>query len=194
MEWTDFFACWCKSRKTKSNFNYFWVDGVKSECDHLIHETLKSAEWVWIELVFCRLTVMQYFLVRPTSYSICLTFKCQFTAVLLVKPLAVAGRILWNRVCSSLPPGICLGVFLKLDHYISLNFGMMPENFLPPKIGKMGQKSPKIGFFEFKEKFKTVYILYWKFLFAERLRGWLRGLRGTQCSSSDWDDSQNPLS
>ena len=30
---------------------------------------------------------------RPTLYSIFLTFKCQFIAVLLARPLAVARRI-----------------------------------------------------------------------------------------------------
>ena len=108
---------------------------------------------------------------RPALYSISLTFKWQFTAVLLVRPMAVAGRILWNRVCPSFPPDVCVGVLLKLDHYISLNFGMVPEilkklcittrfhrkTFFVPKIGKMGQKLPKLGFFEFKEKFKTIY-------------------------------------
>ena len=73
------------------------------------------------------LTVMQQFLVRPTLYSISLTSKCQFTAVLLVRPLVVAGRILTNGVFPSLPPDICPGVFLKSDHQISLSFGMMPE-------------------------------------------------------------------
>ena len=50
-EWIDgmnwFFACWCKFRKAKSNFNDFWVDVVKIGCGHLVHETLKSAEWVY---------------------------------------------------------------------------------------------------------------------------------------------------
>ena len=74
--------------------------------------------WIslWIELIFCMLIVMQYFLVRPTLYSISLTSKYQFTSVLLARPLAVAGRIPWNRVCPSLPPEICLDVFLELDH------------------------------------------------------------------------------
>ena len=71
---------------------------------------------LWIELIFCVLTVMQSFLAWRTSYSMSLIFKCQFTAVVLVKPLTVAGRILWNRVCPSFPPDICLGVFLELDH------------------------------------------------------------------------------
>ena len=74
--------------------------------------------WIslWIELIFCMLIVMQYFLVRPTLYSISLTSKYQFTSVLLARPQAVAGRIPWSRVCPSLPPEICLDVFLELDH------------------------------------------------------------------------------
>ena len=51
---------------------------------------------------------------RSNIISISLTFKCQLTAVLLVRPLT--GRMLWYSVCPFLPPGICLGVFLKLDH------------------------------------------------------------------------------
>ena len=34
------------------------------------------------------------------------------------------------------------------------------KTFFAPKFGEMDQKSPKIGFLEFKEKFKTVFILY----------------------------------
>ena len=33
-------------------------------------------------------------LVKPTSYSISLTFNCQFAAAVLVRHLAVAGRVL----------------------------------------------------------------------------------------------------
>ena len=71
--------------------------------------------WIslWIELIFCMLTVMQLFLVRPILYSISLTFKFQFAAVLLARPVAVAERIPWNRVGPSLPPDISLGVFLE---------------------------------------------------------------------------------
>ena len=47
-----------------------------------------------MELIFCMVTVMQQLLARSTLYPVSLTFKCQFTAVLLVKPLAVAGRAL----------------------------------------------------------------------------------------------------
>ena len=61
-------------------------------------------------------------MVRTTSYSVALTFKYQFTAVLLLRPLVVAGRILWYRFCPSFPPDICLGVSLDLDHQISLSW------------------------------------------------------------------------
>ena len=41
--WNElFFACWWKSRKTKSQFNDFWVGVVKNRCTHVVHETLKS--------------------------------------------------------------------------------------------------------------------------------------------------------
>ena len=33
-----------KFRKAKSYFSDFWVGLVKNGCDHLVHETLKSAE------------------------------------------------------------------------------------------------------------------------------------------------------
>ena len=63
--------------------------------------------------LLCLLTVMQYFLFRLTLCSISLTFKCQSTRVVLVGTLAVARRVLWNRVC----PFCCLfGYFLELNH------------------------------------------------------------------------------
>ena len=69
-------------------------------------------------------------MVRPTPYSLSFTFKCQSTAVVLVRPLVVAGRILWSRVCTSFHPPICLGVFLELDHEILLNSGMVLETLM----------------------------------------------------------------
>ena len=68
---------------------------------------------LWIELIFCMLTVMQYFLIRPILYSISLTFKCQFLADLLVRPLAVAERILWEGL-SMLASGHLSGCFLEI--------------------------------------------------------------------------------
>ena len=121
-EWIDginwLFACWWKFRKTKSYFDDFKKGMVKNRCNHLVHETLKSDEWVYeIKLIFCMLADFDaIILVRSTSYSISLTFNCQSTSVVLVRPLAVAGRTLWNRVCPSFPLDICLCVFLELDH------------------------------------------------------------------------------
>ena len=50
-------------------------------------------------------------MVRPTSYSISLTSKCQSAAVVLVGHLAVAGRIPWNRVCLPFHPAVCFFFF-----------------------------------------------------------------------------------
>ena len=49
LSWWDelIFACWCIFRKAKSNFNDFWVGMIKIGRGHLVHETLKSAEWVY---------------------------------------------------------------------------------------------------------------------------------------------------
>ena len=118
-EWVDgmnwFFACCCKFRKAKSNFNDFWVDvwPVAIGLGHLVHETL-NVFMNWADFLHAECDAI--ILIRPTFYSIPLTFKCQFTAVLLAKPLVVPERILRDRVCPFLPPDICLGVFLELDH------------------------------------------------------------------------------
>ena len=44
--------------------------------------------------------------IRPTLHFLFLAFKCQSSAVVLTSPLVVAGMILWDRVCPSLPPDI----------------------------------------------------------------------------------------
>ena len=81
-EWADgmnwFFACWWKFRKAKSNFNDVWVDVVKIGLGHLVHETLKVYE---LSLFFA-----------------CWLWCNNFTAVLLVRPLAVARRVQWKSV------------------------------------------------------------------------------------------------
>ena len=66
-------------------------------------------------------------MVRATSYSVSLTFKSQLIVVLLLRPMVVAGRILWHRFCPSLFPDICLGVSLDLDF---LWVGIMPETLM----------------------------------------------------------------
>ena len=44
-KWNEvFFACWCKFRKAKTNFNDLWVDMVKIGYGNLVQETVKSAE------------------------------------------------------------------------------------------------------------------------------------------------------
>ena len=99
MNWWNelIFACWCKFRKAKSNFNDFWVDVITRWAWPLsLQDPIICWMSLWIELIFCVLTVMQQFLGRPTLYSISLNFKCQFTAVLFIRPLAVARMILWN--------------------------------------------------------------------------------------------------
>ena len=101
-------------------------------------------------------------MVRPTLYSISLTFKCQFTAVLLARPLAVAGRIQWNgsvhpclraSVWSFLGigslgfSGFCQGA---RNHYeVVYDNPIFLKNFFCPQNWGNG---PKIGFLNLKEK------------------------------------------
>ena len=74
--------------------------------------------------------------------------------------LAVAGRVIWNRVCPSFHPTVCRVAFLDLD-FKFLNFGMVLENlislyvpdflgklFCPQKLGTWAKNRPPIGFFE----------------------------------------------
>ena len=123
---------------------------------------LKNEYRNWAD--FLHVDCVQWYLVRPTSYSISLTFKCQSIAGVLVRHLAVAEMILWNRVCLSLRPAICLVVLLELDYYISPNFGMVldtftklcvtePELLVKTLLAKWMKNRPKVGSFEFKEKF-----------------------------------------
>ena len=111
MNWC--FAGWCRSRKAGSHFTDLWVGLVKNGCNELVRETLKSAEWVYeLSSIFaCCLWCSNFW---QTLYP--MTLKCQSTAVVLVRPPAVTKRILWNRVCPSFPPAICLGAFLELDY------------------------------------------------------------------------------
>ena len=50
-EWADrmnwFFCALVQIQRAKSNFNDFSVDVVKIWRGHLVHDTLKSAEWVY---------------------------------------------------------------------------------------------------------------------------------------------------
>ena len=101
-----------KFRNAKSYFSNFWVGLVKNWHGHLVHETLKSVlknEFMdWFDFLHADCDAI--FLVRAISYSISLTFKRQSTAVALAGPTAVAGMVLWNRVCRhSVLPSV--GVF-----------------------------------------------------------------------------------
>ena len=95
-------------------------------------------------------------MVRPTSYTISLTFKCQSTVVILDRPPAVAVRILGNKV-SVLPSyrvsGCCIGIgsldFSKFWHGARKPYVVVRDTagdftvektFFAPKIGEIGQK------------------------------------------------------
>ena len=85
---------------------------------------------LWIELIFFMLTVMQSFLVKPTCYSISLIFKCQSIAVVLVRPTAVAERVLWNSVWPSIH-SVVGHVFLESLNQ-SLNFSIFQHGARTP--------------------------------------------------------------
>ena len=82
-----FLACRCKFKKAKSHFNDFWVGQVKNGHGHLVCEMLKFAEWVhglsWF--FACWLWWNKFLLDQHCAFYLWL--------------LAIAGRILWNRVC-----------------------------------------------------------------------------------------------
>ena len=126
----------------------------KSGWGHLVHEALKFAEWVYVLSWFfaCWLCWNNFWLDKP---CICFTF-------LPVRPLAVARRILLNRVCPSLFPAISVGVFLELDYYISLDFGMVLETLV-----KLSMITQYFG------KKKNYYLLFLdKFYIWEKSCSW----------------------
>ena len=99
-------------------------------------------------------------MVRPTSYPISLSFKYHSNAVVLVGPPAVAGRVLWNKICPSSCLPRCFLWIWSLDFsefqygprnpyevlwYRALFFG---KAIFCPKNWRNG---PKIGFFKFKK-------------------------------------------
>ena len=99
-----------------------------------------------------------------------MTLKCQSTTVVLVRPLAVAERIYWNRVCPSFCPVVCrcfLGIgsldFLDLWHGARGPYENVCDRtrvpgkiFLAPKIGEIDQKW---FCFEFKENVGHWFLL-----------------------------------
>ena len=97
--------------------------------------------------------------IRPTLHFLFLAFKCRSSAVVLTSPLVVAGMILWDRVCPSLPPDIsaCFLEIWSLDFCFCQGARNLYEvvhddliflkNFFCPK--KWGN-GPKIGSLNFK--------------------------------------------
>ena len=136
----------------KSYYNDFWVGQVKNGQGHLVHETLKSAEWVYgLSWFFaCWLWCNNFWLGRPRSPFLSLTFKCQSIGVVLVSPLTVAGRMQWNRFCLSFPPYIFLGIWSwdfsgfcdggRNPHKLVHDSPILWENLFAPKIGKICKK------------------------------------------------------
>ena len=116
MDW--FCACWWKFRKAKSCFSDLWVGSVKNGHVHLIHDTLKFAEWVYgLSWFFaCWLWCNNFLLDQHRTFYFWLLNANLLQLYILVSPLGVAGRILWNSVCPSFPPYICLCGFLEYDH------------------------------------------------------------------------------
>ena len=151
-DWIDemnwYFACWWKSGKAKSYFNDFWVDVVKNRHGHLVQELLKFAEWV-IELIFvCWMWCNNVWLDQHRTLYIWL-LNVSLLQLYLLKPLAVAGRTLWNSVCLSFPLDTCLGVFLESCIKPLWSCAWQPDFleklFLLQKLGKW----TKNRFFEF---------------------------------------------
>ena len=103
---------------------------------------------------------MKLFSVRPILHSTSLTFKCQSTGVVLVAPPALAGRILWNRVCPSFHPVAFPGVFLELNCQFS--FAMVLESlikFCVADLEFLGKTffAPRIGFLKLKKNWIVTF-------------------------------------
>ena len=102
-----------------------WIDGMNWFCmlvqiliAKLFHWFLGgcgqvSKEWVY-ELSWFFACCEAIMLVRLTLCSLSLTYKCHSTAGGFVGPLAVPGRVLWNRVCLS----ILLSVGMYSWHWV----------------------------------------------------------------------------
>ena len=84
------------------------------------------------------------------------------------RTLAVAGRIPCNRVCQSLLLDICLGVFLELDHQISLDFARVLVTIMKLCMAKHfflkilfcpqnWRNGPKISFLNFKKNLLLIF-------------------------------------
>ena len=127
IEWTDFLH-----GGANSGMNFGWARSkmgrLFSSWDHNICCILRMS--LWIELIFWYWLWCNNFWLEQHHTLYIFDFHCQSTAVLLAGHLAVAGRVLWNRACPSFCLVVCPGVFLELDHWVSLNFGMVLETLL----------------------------------------------------------------
>ena len=123
-----------------------WADFLHADCDAIIFDQAIITLFIF-DTVKCQSTIY---------------CQSKSTVVVLVSPLAVAGRILWNRKCLSFPPYICQRVFLEFDHEIALNFAMvlkilmklcMTARFFGKTVlhWKLGNRQ-KIVFFNLKKK------------------------------------------
>ena len=89
-------------------------------------------------------------MVRPTLYSISLTFKCKSTAVVLAGSLVVDEMVPWSRVCLSFPYAVCLGGFSEgfSEFWHSARnpqvqcdrAGLFGKTSFAPKVGEVSQK------------------------------------------------------
>ena len=110
---------------------------------YLVYENRKPAvslEWVYDLSWFfaCWLWCNNFWFNQHCTLS--LIFKCQSTAVVLLRPLVVAGRILWNRVCPSFNPAICLSRWFLGIGSLDLKFcttepKILKNIFLLQKLG-----------------------------------------------------------
>ena len=132
MNW--FFACCYKFRKVKSYLNDFRMGMVKNGHGHLVCEALKSVlkEWVyelsWIFTCWLWSNARTFgWINQHCTQYFWLLFKWWSTAAVLVGPPVLAGLVIRNRVCSSFLRAVCPGFVLKMNHYVSLNFGIVIE-------------------------------------------------------------------
>ena len=147
------FTCQWKLRKVKSYFNDFWVGLAENRHDQLLHETLKSAQWVYKFSLYLHAdsNAITFGYTNIILKNVKELWLLNVKKSLFVRPLAVAGRDLWIRVWPYFPPNICVGVFswnwiirflwimacardpYEVVHDSPIFLGKL---FLPKKIGK----------------------------------------------------------
>ena len=89
---------------------------------------------LWIELIFaCWLWCNNFWLYQHRTLFLWVlkaSLLQLYLSVVLVRPPTVPRMVLWNRVCQSFHCDVYPGVFLELDHQVSLNFGMVLETLI----------------------------------------------------------------